>query len=530
MSRSTIAHRPITTPILLTLAWIILATTAPAGARPVAEMPLTAFAVPTAEYLVITTDAFVPEFARLAAIREAEGLTTAVVSWPQVLVQCTDHADPAAILRRYLQAALEIGGARYVLIGGDGDLVPARRVVRDGPTGTLHATSDLYLVCFDSEWDLDGDGVYDLTGSADAFDLGPEIALGRVPVRTIREARRFVDGVESFEAAAAGAARRRALLVCAVLHPYPWDGVTTPINDGTEIAESIAQRLAEAMAGFEPVRLYEYHAGHAGALPLSVGAARDSLGSGAYGLVHVTCHGSGAAWDLGDGLLDLDDVVALPPTALPFFLDTMAPSALAHVGEVGLATALLRERPAACIGAVGFTGLEFLYAARRLEDAFWATVVDAAPRAGDAWRQSLDTVDVNDAWTRAIWTLIGDPALRVLPHDRRNGDQSTFAAGAATASVAIAACAPNPFNPTVRIDFDVHGAVRDPDARPVRVEVFDLRGRRVTTLLDSRLTSGRHRATWHGRDDTGRLVEAGLYLVRVRDARCQAVARVALVR
>jgi len=46
----------------------------------------------------------------------------------------------------------------------------------------------------------------------------------------------------------------------------------------------------------------------------------------------------------------------------------------------------------------------------------------------------------------------------------------------------------------------------------VRVEVFDLRGRRVTTLLDADLAPGGHRATWSA--GTG-VYGAGVYFARV---------------
>jgi hypothetical protein len=53
---------------------------------------------------------------------------------------------------------------------------------------------------------------------------------------------------------------------------------------------------------------------------------------------------------------------------------------------------------------------------------------------------------------------------------------------------------------------------------PVSLVVYDLAGRRCRTLLAGRATAGPHRASWDGRDDSGRPVAAGIYLYRVNSA------------
>jgi flagellar hook assembly protein FlgD len=48
----------------------------------------------------------------------------------------------------------------------------------------------------------------------------------------------------------------------------------------------------------------------------------------------------------------------------------------------------------------------------------------------------------------------------------------------------------------------------------VTLEVFDVGGRRVRTLLSGWLSAGRHRATWDGKDERGSRRTAGLYFYR----------------
>jgi len=68
---------------------------------------------------------------------------------------------------------------------------------------------------------------------------------------------------------------------------------------------------------------------------------------------------------------------------------------------------------------------------------------------------------------------------------------------------------PNPFNPSTMIQFGL------PRADRVRIEIFDIRGALVKTLVDDKLSAGYHAAVWNGLNDTGYSVSAGTYLYRM---------------
>jgi hypothetical protein len=81
---------------------------------------------------------------------------------------------------------------------------------------------------------------------------------------------------------------------------------------------------------------------------------------------------------------------------------------------------------------------------------------------------------------------------------------------------------PNPFRLSTSIRFELA------QAAPVRLEIFDVRGARVATLMDGRvLPAGGHATTWDGRDRAGRLAPAGVYLVRLEAAGSAWTGRVA---
>ena len=71
---------------------------------------------------------------------------------------------------------------------------------------------------------------------------------------------------------------------------------------------------------------------------------------------------------------------------------------------------------------------------------------------------------------------------------------------------------PNPFNPSTLIPYQV------PTAARVRLEVFNVLGQRVATLVDEERSAGVHTAVWDATDAAGRAVGAGVYFYRLRSA------------
>ena len=68
---------------------------------------------------------------------------------------------------------------------------------------------------------------------------------------------------------------------------------------------------------------------------------------------------------------------------------------------------------------------------------------------------------------------------------------------------------PNPFNPDTKIKFSL------PRSGDVTLEIFDITGRKVMTLINKKLPSGPHSVIWNGRDGAGRELSTGIYLYRL---------------
>ncbi len=68
---------------------------------------------------------------------------------------------------------------------------------------------------------------------------------------------------------------------------------------------------------------------------------------------------------------------------------------------------------------------------------------------------------------------------------------------------------PNPFNPTTVVAYDL------PTVTQVKLEVFNVLGQHVATLVDEEQTAGRHQAQWDSRDSQGNIVSTGIYFYRL---------------
>jgi hypothetical protein len=65
---------------------------------------------------------------------------------------------------------------------------------------------------------------------------------------------------------------------------------------------------------------------------------------------------------------------------------------------------------------------------------------------------------------------------------------------------------------------------------PVRLSLFDVRGRLVADLFHGLLPEGDHRLSWNGRSSAGERAPSGLYFVRAASLRGGATARIVIAR
>jgi parallel beta-helix repeat protein len=69
---------------------------------------------------------------------------------------------------------------------------------------------------------------------------------------------------------------------------------------------------------------------------------------------------------------------------------------------------------------------------------------------------------------------------------------------------------PNPFNPTTTINYSLNENMR------VSLEVYNIKGQKVKTLIDEKLPAGNHQVVWHGKDNSGKQVASGIYFYKMK--------------
>jgi len=68
---------------------------------------------------------------------------------------------------------------------------------------------------------------------------------------------------------------------------------------------------------------------------------------------------------------------------------------------------------------------------------------------------------------------------------------------------------PNPFNPRTNINYDV------PEATDVTLDVYNLMGQRVRTLVSRHHEPGRYRVSWDATNDFGSPIASGMYIFKI---------------
>ena len=69
---------------------------------------------------------------------------------------------------------------------------------------------------------------------------------------------------------------------------------------------------------------------------------------------------------------------------------------------------------------------------------------------------------------------------------------------------------PNPFNPNTTVEYSVPTRVH------VSIDVFNIAGQKVRTLVNQSKPAGTYRVIWDGRNDAGTTVATGVYLYRIQ--------------
>jgi len=83
---------------------------------------------------------------------------------------------------------------------------------------------------------------------------------------------------------------------------------------------------------------------------------------------------------------------------------------------------------------------------------------------------------------------------------------------------------PNPFNPVTSIYFNLV------KSEEVHLEVYDMKGKKIKTLLNSVIDAGEHLVIWNGDHDDGSQAASGIYLYKLRSGRASSTKKMILMK
>ena len=83
---------------------------------------------------------------------------------------------------------------------------------------------------------------------------------------------------------------------------------------------------------------------------------------------------------------------------------------------------------------------------------------------------------------------------------------------------------PNPFNPVTNIIFEIK------ESQKVILQIYNIEGRLIKTLIENQLFAGRHELSWNGLNSQGLSVASGVYYYVLRAGDYQSAKRMVLMR
>jgi hypothetical protein len=84
---------------------------------------------------------------------------------------------------------------------------------------------------------------------------------------------------------------------------------------------------------------------------------------------------------------------------------------------------------------------------------------------------------------------------------------------------------PNPFNPTTTISFSVS---QTPSF--VNLEIFNVKGQKVKTLVNEKLVTGIHQVVWNGDDESNKSVSSGIYFYKLKSGKYTSIKKMILLK
>ena len=382
------------------------------------------------QYVIVTNETMASEFQRLADWKTQSGIPAVVRTVEWIRTQYPGGADDGEKIRKFLQDAYARWGTKWVLLGGDTDVIPARYGYTTFYGGNYIAT-DLYYSCLDGNWNADGDSIYgegyfSSDDPGDSCDLMPDVYVGRTATLSSDDAKKFVDRVFQYSRTPIGDYETNILMFGEVLFPQDWHPGDFVTLDGASLIEEVLPTF-NGHPEFHVARLYENYTEPSytpGALQETKQAVLDSLDRG-YGIAVHVGHGYRNTMSVGSGTLDNGDASGL--TNGNRLINLYAIDCTSNAIDFpSIGEAFMSAKNGGMVSNIGSTNFDFPTAGRVYQDEYFNLLVaDSVTSIGEAQaKQKLPYVpfsvyDGVNRWTQMTLLLLGDPQMKIWTNTPR---------------------------------------------------------------------------------------------------------------
>lgn len=143
---------------------------------------------------------------------------------------------------------------------------------------------------------------------------------------------------------------------------------------------------------------------------------------------------------------------------------------------------------------------------------------------GDYWYPNTGNPNYWPKAAKIYGNVDYDNALSIGPNPVSPGPEPKPERNPELVVTGLGRAHPNPFNPTIQIPYGVASPT------DVQIDVFDVSGRLVRTLVSDRKARGNHVVVWDGTTNSGEPTASAVYFVRMRAGRLTETQKVVLLK
>jgi hypothetical protein len=176
-------------------------------------------------YIIITSKMMRSNFQPLANWKTKKGVRAKIVDLSWIKSQSFTGRDDAEKIRSFILYAFENWNTKWVLLGGDTEIVPHRTTFAmdcqfSSRADENHIPCDLYYSDLDGDWDANGNNRFGEV--TDNVDLFPEVYVGRAALDSPEEVTNWVNKILTYEKNPALDFQKNILFICQILWNVPY--------------------------------------------------------------------------------------------------------------------------------------------------------------------------------------------------------------------------------------------------------------------------------------------------------------------